>query len=136
MITRAIILIFIICISSCALFADLDYVKVTPVKFVPVVGSGGPKCQGMCPSDIEDAEKIEVMAGRTAFCKIVEPAECYGNLKASSAFLEFAKKEVVNKGLCTNTKYAGENSEHPKIYTVEGNSVFWIFVICGNERVL
>jgi hypothetical protein len=109
--------------------SNRDYVKIDPVHFVPVVGKGGPRCQGWCPTTSDQATKFRVEVGDATFRRITNEAKAKGH-DGDAAFLDFAKSEVQARGFCAEATLAPANSRQP-ISSVEGWSVFWTDVSCS-----
>jgi len=105
-----------------------DFVTVTPVRFVPIVGAGGPSCQGLCPTSKDQAEKYRVEVGYPTFQRIKSEAKAQGKA-GDMAFLEFARREVETRGFCVHAVLAPASTRQP-ISTVEGWSVFWTTIAC------
>lgn len=114
-------------LGGCATHSD--YVLVKPVRFVPVVGAGGPSCQGWCPVEPNQATKFRVEVGSLTFKRITSEAKTRGG-DGDSAFIEFAKNEVEARRFCERAQSAPGNVESP-IHTVEGWFLFWTDVSCS-----
>ena len=118
-------------IVGCASVSDLDYVTVTPVRFIAVVGKGGPRCQGWCPTTNEYATRFRVEVGSAAFRRLADDAKSRGK-DGDLAFLNFAKREVEDRELCARGTAATPQERQP-VHTVEGFSVFWAHVYCSER---
>src|SRR2546425_8354649 len=85
-------------VLGCA--TNTDYVTVDPVRFVPVIGKDGPRCQGWCPASADQATKFRVKVGNVTFHRITNEAKAQGKDR-DRAFLDFATREVEARGFCT-----------------------------------
>ena len=111
---------------ACA--SSRDFVTVTPVRFVPVVGAEGPSCQGWCPTSADQAEKYRVSVGNPTFRRITSDATAQGK-DGDTAFLEFARNQVEIRGFCARAVVDPVNPKQP-IGSVEGWSVFTTTISC------
>lgn len=117
----------VMAVAGCA--SSRDFVMITPVRFVPVVGAGGPSCQGLCPTTKDEAERFRVEVGNPTFRRITADAKAQGK-DGDAAFLEFARREVEVRGYCAHAVLAPWNPKQP-IGSVEGWSVFSTLVSCA-----
>lgn len=111
--------------------SNRDFVQVTPVQFIPVVGAGGPSCQGWCPTSPIMATTFRVEVGNATFRRIVEEAKAQGK-DGDLTFLDFAKNEVKAQGYCPSAELTTSSSKQP-ISSVEGWSVFWTDITCSEH---
>lgn len=110
--------------------SNRDFVTVTPIFFIPVVGADGPQCQGWCPTSADQATKYRVEVGNKTFRTITDQAKSKGK-DGDLAFLDFAKDEVAARGFCARAQLVAAHGKQP-INSVEGWSAFWTDVSCGH----
>ena len=126
---RSPLIYFALALAMAGCASSRDYVIVTPVRFVPVVGAGGPSCQGLCPTRIEQAERFLVDVGYPTFRQIRSDAKAQGR-NGDEAFFEFARREVEARGFCAHAVLAPRDPKKP-IGRVEGDSSFSTAISCA-----
>lgn len=122
------LVVVLIGLSGCVFTGEINYVSVTPISFVPVVGKGGPSCQGWCPTTKDQASHFRVTLGKSIFHQVVSEGKLQGKSE-DSAFFDFVREQAKIKEVCGSRKIKEPNSRHI-IHTTQNQYAFWTDIEC------